>query len=139
MHSTAADYLTFARAILAGGQLDGNRILKAETVADMGRNQIGNLALHPLSSVMPEFAVSGVTLPGALDKFGLGFALNSEPIENGRGAFTMSWLGIYNTFFWIDREKQICVVVMSQMSPGGDPGTFKMVEDFDRAVYAWLK
>jgi methyl acetate hydrolase len=139
LYSTAADYLTFAQAILAGGQIRGRRILKAETVADMGRNQIGGLTLQPFSSVMPEQLVDGSSLPGELDKFGLGFALNSRALGSGRGANTMSWAGIYNTFFWIDREKKVCAVIMSQMSPGADPGPLKMVEDFDRAVYAWLK
>ena len=61
----------------------------------------------------------------------------AEPGDvGGRGANTMSWAGIYNTFFWIDREKKVCAVIMSQMSPGTDSGPLKMIEDFDRAVYA---
>ena len=48
----------------------------------------------------------------------------------------MVWAGIYNTYFWIDTEKQIGAVIMSQMLPGGDPAALKLVEDFDRAVYA---
>lgn len=35
----------------------------------------------------------------------------------------MSWVGIYDTFFWIDREKKVCAVLMTQMSPGLDYGT----------------
>jgi CubicO group peptidase (beta-lactamase class C family) len=139
LYSTAADYLTFARAILAGGQLGGRRILRAETVADMGRNQIGGLTLQPFSSVTPELMVDGINLPGGIDKFGLGFALNSKTLDSGRGANTMSWAGIFNTFFWIDREKKVCAVIMSQMSPFEDSGPLKTVEEFDRAVYAWLK
>jgi methyl acetate hydrolase len=139
LHSTAADYLKFARAILAGGQLGDQRILKAQTVAEMGRNQIGNLTLSPFSSLMPELATDGVSLPGGLDKFGLGFGLNSKALDNGRGANTMSWAGIYNTFFWIDREKKVCAVLMLQMLPGLDAGPLELVDNFDRAVYAWLK
>jgi CubicO group peptidase (beta-lactamase class C family) len=45
--------------------------------------------------------------------------------------------GVFNTFFWIDREKQVAAVLMSQMLPGLDPGPLKLLEDFDRAVYAW--
>jgi CubicO group peptidase (beta-lactamase class C family) len=51
----------------------------------------------------------------------------------------MSWAGILNTFFWIDRERKVCAVLMTQMLPGVDPGALKTIEDFDRAVYAWLK
>jgi CubicO group peptidase (beta-lactamase class C family) len=125
LYSTAADYMKFARAIMAGGRLGERRILSAKSVETMGRNQIGELSLHPLPSLIPTLATNNAVLPGALDKFGLGFALN-----------TMSWAGIFNTFFWIDRERQVAAVLMSQVLPGMDPGARKLLEDFDRAVYA---
>lgn len=135
LFSTAADYMKFAQAIMHGGQ----RILKPETVALMGQNQIGDLNTTPFRSLIPQLAKNGAVLPGALDKFGFGFALNSKPIEKGRGANTMSWVGVFNTFFWIDREKKVCAVLMTQMSPGLDDGPAKLLEDFDRAVYSWLR
>jgi CubicO group peptidase (beta-lactamase class C family) len=139
LYSTASDYLRFARAILGGGVLEQRRILKAETVAEMGRNQIGALTIRPFSSMLPAFATDNASLPGELDKFGFGFALNSKSIPASRGANTMSWAGIFNTYFWIDREKKVCAVVMAQMSPGLDPGPKQLFDEFDRAVYAWLK
>ena len=138
LYSTAADYLRFTQAVLGGGQVAGKRILQPETVASMGQNQIGELTITPFRSLIPEFATDNAALPGALDKFGFGFALNSKAIENGRGANTMAWAGIFNTFFWIDREKNISGVLMTQMSPGLDPGPAKLLEDCDRAVYASL-
>jgi CubicO group peptidase (beta-lactamase class C family) len=137
LFSTAADYLKFTRALMAGGQLGQQHILTPESVAAMGQNQIGELGLRPFSSLMPQFARDGAALPGGLDKFGLGFALNTQPLEKGRGANTLSWAGIFNTFFWIDREKKVCAVLMTQMSPGLDDGPRTLLEDFDRAVYAW--
>lgn len=137
VHSTASDYLTFVRALMAGGQLGGRRILTAESVAMMGKNQIGDLAIRPFPSFMPQLATDGAMLPGALDKFGLGFAVNSATAGTARGVNTMAWAGIYNTFFWIDREKQVAAVLMSHMLPGLDPGPRKLLEDFDRAVYEW--
>jgi methyl acetate hydrolase len=134
--STAPDYLRFVRALMAGGQLDGRRILSQQSVAEMRKNQIGNLTLRPFTSVVPQLAVDGAALPGALDKFGLGFGLNSQTAGTSRGRNTMVWAGIYNTYFWIDTEKQIGAVILSQMLPGGDPASLKLIEDFDRAVYA---
>ena len=139
LSSTAADYARFVRAMLAGGQLEGRRILSQQSVAEMRKNQIGELTLRPLTSVLPQLAVDGATLPGALDKFGLGFALNSRTADTPRGVNTMAWAGIYNTFFWIDTEKQIGAVLMTQMLPGLDAGPRKLLEDFDRAVYAMKK
>ena len=137
LHSTAEDYIKFARAMMAGGQLGQARILTAESVALMGQNQIGELELRPPTSVMPQLAKPGAILPGNLDKFGLGFALNTKPVEKGRGAGTLSWAGIFNTFFWIDRDKRVCAVLMTQFLPFLDDGSKALVDDFDRAVYAW--
>ena len=139
LFSTASDYMKFARALLGSGQLGRGRILKPESVAMMGRNQIGELAIRPFASLVPQLARDGVSLPGALDKFGLGFALNTKPVQNGRRANTMSWAGIFNTFFWIDREKKVCAVLMTQMSPGLDEGPRTLLEEFDRAVYMALQ
>ena len=136
LFSTAADYMTFVRALLGGGQLGERRILSAQSVATMGSNQIGAFAIRPLSSLIPPLMVDGAVMPGSLDKFGLGFALNSAAVPSGRGANTMSWAGIFNTFFWIDREKQVAGVLLTQMLPFLDPGPKKLIEDFDRAVYA---
>jgi methyl acetate hydrolase len=137
LYSTAPDYLRFVRALMAGGQLGQHRILSAESVAMMGKNQIGDLMIRPFRTMIPQLATDGATLPGALDRFGLGFALNTKSIGTERGANTMSWVGIFNTFFWIDREKQVGAVLMTQMLPGLDPGPKQLLEDFDRAVYAW--
>ena len=43
IYSTAPDYLTLLQALLNGGSLRGASILRPETVALMGRNQIGNI------------------------------------------------------------------------------------------------
>jgi CubicO group peptidase (beta-lactamase class C family) len=139
LYSTARDYLTFSRALMSGGQVGQRRILTAESVATMSRNHIGDLTIRPFASVMPQLATDGAALTGNLDKFGLGFALNSKPVPTGRGVNTLAWAGIFNTFFWIDRENQVSAVLMTQMLPGMDPGPAKLLEDFDRAVYTWTK
>src|SRR5260370_21287554 len=102
----------------------------------MGRNQLGELQLRLPESVVPQLAKVGAVLPGSLDKFGLGFALNTKAVEKGRGASTLSWAGIYNTFFWIDRDKKVGAVLMTQVLPLLDDGPNALLEDFDRAVYA---
>jgi CubicO group peptidase (beta-lactamase class C family) len=136
LFSTAADYMKFVRAMLGGGQLDGRRILSSASVATMRSNQIGELPLRPGTSQIPQLAAADGVMPGSPDKFGLGFALNTRPSDAGRGAHTMSWAGIYNTFFWVDRENQIGAVLMTQLLPFLDPAVKKLIDDFDRAVYS---
>jgi len=136
LFSTAPDYLRFVRAVMAGGALDGQRILSEASVAMMGKNQIGDLTIRAMPSMIPQFITDGAPLPGSPDKFGLGFALNSSTADTPRGANTMSWAGALNTFFWIDRQKQIGAVFLTQSLPFLDPEMTKVVQDFDRAVYA---
>jgi CubicO group peptidase (beta-lactamase class C family) len=135
LFSTGADYLRFARALLGGGELDGHRILSAQSVELMGQNQIGDMTVSPPVSLNPVLMAPDAKLPGRLDAFGLGFGLNREPLESGRGAGSMSWAGIFNTWFWVDRQQGITAVLLTQMLPFADPGSVRLVEDFDRAVY----
>src|SRR5207248_9842220 len=52
--STASDYLRFAQMLLNGGELDGHRVLKRETVALMMRNHLPP-ELTPIPPVTPDW------------------------------------------------------------------------------------
>jgi CubicO group peptidase (beta-lactamase class C family) len=136
LFSTAGDYLKFARMLLNGGKLGNKRILRAETVDQMFHNQIGELTLVQLRSMIPQFAQDPIRLPGSPDKFGLGFGINSKPVEGGRSTGSAAWAGIYNTFFWIDSARKTCAVIFMQTLPFSDDTALSVVESFERAVYA---
>src|SRR5215510_4749777 len=130
LYSTASDYVKFMRMILNGGSLGKARILKSETVALMTRNQIGDLTLVQLTSLAPQIARNPIRIPGSLDKFGLGFAVNSKPVEGGRSAGSLAWAGIFNTYFWIDPARKTCGVIMMQMLPFSDEAATSVFEQF---------
>src|SRR4051794_14804720 len=54
--STANDYGRFVRMFLNGGELDGTRVLKTETVALMGQNAIGLVSVPALKSALSRSA-----------------------------------------------------------------------------------
>lgn len=139
LHSTAGDYLKFARMLLGGGKLGQVRILRAETVNLMEQNQIGDLTVGRIDSLVPQLATNGVRPMGALDKFGLGLAINTRPFEGGRAARSLAWSGIYNTFFWIDPANKTCAVLMMQILPFMDDAPRAVLEQFERTVYASVK
>lgn len=136
LYSTASDYLKLARMLLGGGKLGNKRILQSETVDQMSRNQIGGLMLVELRSMAPQFAKDPIRIPGSLDKFGLGFGINTKPVEGGRSRGSLAWAGIFNTFFWIDPPRKTCTVIMMQILPFSDDAVISVVEHFERAVYA---
>ena len=135
LYSTAADYLEFARMIAGGGTFGDKRILRAGTVAQMTHNQLGDLTLVPLTSLLPTIAKNPVRIPGSLDTFGLGFGINSTPVDSGRSAGSLAWAGIDNTYFWIDPPRKICAVILMQILPFSDDVAVSTAEQFERAIY----
>ena len=77
--STAPDYIRFLRALLFGGELDGARILRPETVTLMGQNHMGALEVQPMVSHMPRLSNDVELFPGMTKKWGLSFLINTEP------------------------------------------------------------
>ena len=139
LSSTANDYSRFIRALLNGGELDGARILNAESIELMAQNHIGDLeAANSIISLMPTLSNDVNVFPQSADKFGLGFLINTEPVPGGRSAGSLMWAGIYNTYFWIDRENALCAVLMTQILPFYDDDVIQLLEQFETAVYSSL-
>jgi methyl acetate hydrolase len=56
LYGTAPDYVAFIRMLLNNGSLNGNRVLKPETVTMMAQNHIGELNVGKLPTAMPPFS-----------------------------------------------------------------------------------
>jgi methyl acetate hydrolase len=136
LFSTAPDYVTFTRMLLAGGALDGVEVLKPETVKLMARNAIGDLNVPMVRSNNPALALEVETFPGQIKKWGLSFLINTEDIEGFRSAGSLTWGGVHNTYFWIDLKKRITAVALMQILPIGDPIVQETMIAFERALYA---
>ena len=91
LFSTAPDYLTFTRMLLAGGTLDGVQVLKPETVKLMGRNAIGDIEVPKLRSNNPAMALEVEMFPGQVKKWGLSFIINTQDVQGGRAAKSLAW------------------------------------------------
>ncbi|MCW7539203.1 beta-lactamase family protein [Aquabacterium sp. A7-Y] len=110
--STAADYLRFCRMLLAGGTLDGVRVLSRHSVDLMRSDHLG-------ADVIKASRVPGATtgyLPGPGYGFGLGFAVRLGPGEATAAGSTgdYSWSGFGGTSFWIDPQENLIAIWMSQ-------------------------
>jgi len=134
--STAPDYIRFVRALLNDGELDGARILEPKTVDLMAQNQIGEFGAGEMITFVPNLSNDVNMFPGAKDKFGLGFLVNSEPVAGGRARGSLMWAGLYNTYFWIDREQAVGGVVLTQMLPFADTTVLGLLEESEKAIYA---
>ena len=134
--STGPDYLRFLRMLLRGGELDGVRVLQADTVADMGRNHIGDAVVTPLRSANPARSNDADLFPGMIQKWGLGFLINTAAGPCGRSADSLAWAGIFNTYFWIDPAAGVAGLVLMQILPFADAGALGLLGAFERGIYA---
>lgn len=130
--STASDYLRFCRMLLAGGSLDGQRIIGRRTLAMMTANHLpggGDLASLSASG-FSETHNEGVG-------FGLGFASKLDPVKNGYPASTGTyyWGGLASTLFWIDPAEELIALFMTQLIPSS---TFNFRGQLEAMVYAAL-
>jgi CubicO group peptidase (beta-lactamase class C family) len=128
--STAPDYLRFAQMMLNGGELDGQRLLAAETVALMTRNHVEERLLPLRFNGVAEGDYAGYG-------FGLGYCINIDPTRTAaagsRGDF--GWGGMADTYCWIDPAEQLIGILMQQHLPSLVHAGRK---DFRDAVYAAL-
>ncbi len=121
--STLHDYVRFSQMLLNKGELDGKRILKAETVDYMMQNHIG--------------ALKGVFGGGG---FGYGgMVVVGEPTERAphpKGTF--SWFGIDGTWFWVDPSNNLAFVAMIQRRGNAGPGSVDLRGESAQLVYKAL-
>lgn len=136
LYSTGPDYLRFTRMVLAGGALDGARVLQEDTVQLMGRNAIGDIEVPPFVSDNPAMALSAELFPGQIARWGLSFVINTEDIPGCRAANSLAWAGVHNTFFWIDPSRELCAVLMMQLLPANDPQVLRTLVGYEQGLYA---
>jgi CubicO group peptidase (beta-lactamase class C family) len=107
--STAPDYMRFCLMLLNRGELDGKRLLSAETVDTMTKNQLPAQA-YPIE-------IGGFKRQGV--GFGLGFSVIAERIDAAPyvpvGEY--GWGGAASTHFWISPQHELAVIVLTQYMP----------------------
>jgi CubicO group peptidase (beta-lactamase class C family) len=106
--STARDYIRFCQMLLNRGELNGRRVLRAESVEAMTTNQLPDKA-YPIRL--------GVVRPGV--GFGLGFSVVVEKTKDSKRSRVgeYGWGGAASTHFWISPKDDLAVVVLTQLMP----------------------
>src|SRR5262245_4343531 len=133
--STAADYTKFLQMLLNGGTLNGARVLRAETVELMGRNQIGDVSVRALKTAMPERSSDFTFVADGRDKWGLGFLISVDGQPGKRSPGSLSWGGMNHTYSWIVPTRGLAGVILMQFLPFADEKALGVYDAFERAVY----
>ncbi|MHB8530910.1 MAG: serine hydrolase domain-containing protein, partial [Caulobacteraceae bacterium] len=109
--STADDYLKFARMLLAGGAVDGVRLVKPETAQLMATNRLTDPQRRIDFLGMPFWAGQG---------FGLGLSMVTDPDKQAwmgagsKGAF--GWPGAFGTWWQADPAEEMILIYLIQNS-----------------------
>jgi methyl acetate hydrolase len=139
LYSTIGEYMKFIRMVLNDGAGVEGRVLKAETVAQMASNGLGALKSGPWTSSNPAYANSGDFFPGLSKSWSYTFQVLDEDAPTGRPAGALSWAGLANTYFWIDRKHGIGGMWGTQILPFQDIGSYPGFVEFETAVYRAVK
>jgi CubicO group peptidase (beta-lactamase class C family) len=135
LFSTVKDYGRILQMLLNSGSLDGKTLIKPETVDSMFQNNIGNIQPVALATVMPTISNTADMSFGNAVTFGLGLLLHTDGIEGGRKPNTGSWAGLFNSYYWVDRQAGTYGIFGTQVLPFYDTVTIETLLEFEQAVY----
>lgn len=113
LFSTADDYLRFARMLLAGGEIDGVRVLSEDSVRSMRTDRLTDEQKQHDFLGMPFWIGRG---------FGLNLSVVTDPAQSRQlfgpgGAGTFSWPGAYGTWWQADPSEDLILIYLIQNFP----------------------
>ena len=108
--STAEDFVRFSQMLLSNGELNGVRLLKAETVASMTVNALPDAVLKE----------RGGNIGWGLGNVDVVVGPGSRGYLSAIGEY--GWDGSAGTFFAVDPSKELVVILMTQNLPANPDG-----------------
>ena len=135
LYASVGEYTKFIRMILNDGAGPNGRVLKAETVARMAQNGLGNIKSTGWTTSIPSLSNDGEFFPGVSKSWAYTFMVNDEDTPTGRPAGSLAWAGLANSYFWIDRKNGVGGYWASQILPFQDAVSYPGFVDFETAVY----
>ena len=138
LYSTAEDYAKFIRMWLNDGAGPRGRVLAAETVEMAVANGLGEMKIKMLPGVIAWLSNDAEFFPGMPKSWALTFMINDEDAPTGLPAGSLTWAGLPNCYYWIDRSNGVGGFWAEQMFPFADPTSVGAFLDVQSAVYAAL-
>lgn len=135
--STARDYLQLCQMFLNQGKAPGGKsILRPETIAQMFTPAMGKLKVTAIKSSMPIVTNNVEFYQDTSKTWSLSWLLNEQETATGRSAGSAFWGGLMNTYFWIDRTRDLTGIFMTQILPFGDVKALPLFYAFEKLAYA---
>ncbi|KAI8961104.1 beta-lactamase/transpeptidase-like protein [Daldinia sp. FL1419] len=134
---SAESYISLLQSLCAN---DG-RVLSKDLVDEMFQPQLGPEGKETLNRILRSDPESKRVLANSFDvdhqemDYGLGGEIGLKDEVGRRYAGTMSWGGLPNLIWWIDRKGGLCGALFTNLIPVGDAKIVELMTQFELSVY----
>ncbi|KAI0139337.1 beta-lactamase/transpeptidase-like protein [Xylariaceae sp. FL1272] len=140
LYGTPVDYMKVLAAILTTDE--DQKLLSRAGVDEFFRGCLTEKAKGALNRLLQfDEARRGMgNLPKpVLKNWGLGGIVNEDDVPGGRLAGSMTWTGLPNLEWFVDRKANLCGLYAGQLYPPGDPKVGQFCEIFEKSIYHNLR
>lgn len=137
LFSSPADYLKFLAALLR----DDGTLLRSDSVDTLFKPCLSPLAAKKFQTTRTDQyrtldnGQMAIPAPEFVD-YALGGMVTMRDVPGGRKSGAMSWGGLPNLSWVIDRDTGLALFYASQLLPPGDKETQRIVRGLEAAVYS---
>jgi CubicO group peptidase (beta-lactamase class C family) len=121
--------------LLNGGELEGARVLSEDTVTALSQVQTGAWRAGAWTTAQPNLSRDIDLFPGMRTGWGLATMITPQAGPDGRGAGSLAWAGLANTYYWADPTAGVAGVLLAQLLPFGDPEVLGLLAELERSAY----
>ncbi|KUJ15948.1 beta-lactamase/transpeptidase-like protein, partial [Mollisia scopiformis] len=129
------EYMKIMQSIL----LDDGKILKSSTIDEMFTPQLKGGSLKFWNDFQGFLLLEGAfsrEKPGTKMQWGIGGSLTDQDVETGKKKGTLSWSGLPNLLWTIDRTTGLNCMYASNVIPFGDYKSGEMQRMFEKEMYS---
>jgi hypothetical protein len=118
---------------------DDGKLLRSETVDELFRPQLKDAALAKFKELLSIKEMNNIMAGigvGIDANHALGGAVILEDVPGRRRRGTLTWAGLPNVYWWVDRSAGVSGVFGTQIHPTGDEKIIELFREFETFVYA---
>ena len=136
LFSSPEDYTKLLTCLLNNGIYDGGQLLQKATVDEMFEDQTKSISMDIGNNYFQiGFCCDFRGLIKPTSKWSLAGLIDTEGTPYGRKAGTLLWGGVFNTYFYIDRQSGVVASIYTQYLPFNYPATTIIFEKFSEIIY----
>ncbi|GAW20192.1 hypothetical protein ANO14919_096890 [Xylariales sp. No.14919] len=136
LFASPVDYLKIIKGLLTTD--DDQRLLSTKGVDEFFRPCLSEKARAALNAHLADEGARvamGNIHASVTKNWALGGIINEGDVPGGRKAGTMTWIGLPNLTWFVDRASSLCGLYAGQLYPPGDAKVGELLGMFEQGVY----